>query len=154
MWVVLALVAAVSLKFFGASAVSSLVLALAVLLGLLITGRRWFLWSNGVYIVTSQRVIRTEQIGLFKRLISEAELDRIQEITTEIGGVIRTTLNFGTVHIQTASRSGRIDLENVPSPYDVQQTIVRARQLVTAARGGAPAETLEVAETTEDQAES
>jgi len=154
MWVVLAFLAMLSLKYFGASAISSFVLAVTVLLGLAVTARRWFLWSNGVYIITNQRVIKTDQVGLFRRLISEAELDRIQEITTEIGGPIRTLLNFGTVHIQTASRSGRIDLENVPSPYDIQQMIVRARQQAVATREGSLVSAVEPDVVSEDQAEN
>lgn len=149
LWTVIILLGLLAIKFFGASAVSSLVIATGVLIGLIITIRHWFLWTNGVYLVTNQRVIKTDQLGFFKRLISEAELDRIQEITTEIGGPIRTMLNFGTVHIQTASRSGKIDLENVPSPYDIQQTIVRARQTLVAS-----GQATDIAVSTDDQAGS
>lgn len=127
-WLVLLVVTLLAFRFFGASGISSIALTVAIVFGLLYSGYRWFLWANGMYIVTNERVIKTEQAGIFKRLISEAELDRIQEITTEITGPIHTMLNFGVVHIQTASRSGRIDLTDIPLPYDIQQTIVRARR--------------------------
>jgi|GEM_PF-1122954 len=117
---------------FGASAVTSIAIAVIVVVGLLYTFYQWFLWNNGTSIITTQRVIRIEQQSLFSRQIAEAELDRIQEISTEIRGPIHTLFNFGTVRIKTATNSGKVDLMDVTNPYDIQQEIVRVqRQLVT-----------------------
>lgn len=124
-WLLSGAVIILGLWGFGASKVSSVIIVITVIAAGLFSFYRWFLWSNGVYIVTNQRVIKVSQLGFFKRLISEAEINRIQEISTEIIGPVHTILNFGTIKIQTASSSGRIDLENVPDPYDIQQEIVR-----------------------------
>lgn len=131
MWLFLFLGLGLTLKYFGASGITSIAIAVVALIGGLYSFYQWFIWNNGTYIITNQRVIRIEQLSLFNRQISEAELDRIQEISTEIKGPIHTMFNFGTVRIQTASSTGKVDLVDVTNPYDIQQEIVRVqRQLV------------------------
>lgn len=138
-WLVLLALVGASLYWFGASGVTSYATFIALILGGLYTFYVWFIWNNGVYIVTNQRVIRIEQLGLFRRQISETEVERIQEISTDIEGPIRTMLNFGDVKIQTASREGRVVLEDVVDPYDIQQQIVRVqRENVEAQRPNLP----------------
>lgn len=123
-WVGLIALLLVVLHFFLASGVSSVSVVVVLIVGGLYSLYKWFIWNNGLYIVTNQRVIKVDQRGLFNRLISEAEIERIQEISTDINGPIKTVLNFGTVKIQTASTTGQVDLRNVPHPYDIQQQIV------------------------------
>ncbi len=130
-WLVLVAISAVALYFFGASRFGSYTVVAMVIIGVLYTFYQWFIWTNGTYIITNQRVIRIEQIGLFNRQISEAEIDRIQEVSTEIKGPIHTLLNFGTVRVQTASNDGKVDLEDVADPYDIQQEIARIRKVIT-----------------------
>ncbi len=128
-WLLLGALVVASLYFFGASQITTYVIFAVLIIGGIISFYIWFLWNNGVYVVTNQRVIRIEQLGLFNRQISEAEIDRIQEISTEINGPIRTMLNFGDVRLQTAaSGEGKVVLEDVIDPYDIQQQIVRVQR--------------------------
>lgn len=122
-WILVFALIAVGFYFFGASKITSIAITVLVVTALLNTVYRWFIWNSGNYIITNQRVIRIEQLSLFNREISEAEIDRIQEISTEIKGPIRTMFGFGTVKIQTASNSGKVDLEDITKPYDIQQII-------------------------------
>jgi len=119
--------------WFGASRVSSIVVIILAIAGLAYSFYFWFTWNNSDYIVTSQRVIKIDQVSMFNRMISEAEIDRIQEISTEIKGPIKTMLNFGTVKISTASDDSRLDLEDVTDPYGVQQAIVQIQKRPAAA---------------------
>jgi uncharacterized membrane protein YdbT with pleckstrin-like domain len=114
--------------FFGATAVVSIAIAAVGLAALIYSFYEWFLWVNGNYIITNQRVIRTEQMSLFRRQIAEAEIDRIQEISTYISGPVHTLLGFGTVRIRTASGSDQVDLEDVADPYAIQQEIARVQR--------------------------
>ncbi len=131
-WVLIIAVCGVALWKFGASRVVSYTVVISVAIGILYTLYQWFIWDCGTYIITNQRVIRIEQIGLFNRQISEAEIDRIQEISTEIKGPIHTLFNFGTVHIQTASSDAKVDFEDIAIPYDIQQEIARIRKTFNA----------------------
>ncbi len=128
LWLVLLVILALVMSHFGASFATSLTIGLILVIGGFYTFYKWFLWRNGVYIITDQRVVKVDQLGLFSRSISEAEVDRIQEISTEISGPIKTMLNFGTVRLQTASNTTRVELKDVPDPYSVQQEIVRVQR--------------------------
>lgn len=140
-WAILLAILLVVLNFFMASSISSIAVAVVIVSGGLYSIYKWFIWNNGLYIVTNQRVIKVDQRGLFNRLISEAEIERIQEISTDINGPIKTVLNFGTVKIQTASSTGQVDLSNVPHPYDIQQQIVALQRHQKEPSVSSPAET-------------
>lgn len=127
-WLVIITVVGVALLGFGASKVTSIVIISTIIIGALYSFYFWFMWNGCDYIVTNQRVIKIDQVSLFGRVISEAEIHRIQEISTEIKGPVRTMLNFGTVNIKTASDNSQISLEDVTDPYDVQQAIVQIQK--------------------------
>jgi len=127
--IALLIVLGFSFHLFGASLPTSIWIGLTIIVGGGFGLYRYFLWNNSLYILTNQRIVKVDQKSLFNRQIAEAELSRIQEISTQISGPIRTLLNFGTIKIQTASSSGgQMDLENVPNPYLVQQSIVQAQR--------------------------
>lgn len=127
-WILAGALIMISLKFFGASSISSIVTGVSVAISVLYSAYKYYIWYAGFYIVTNQRVIKNDQLTLFSRKISEAEIDRIQEISTNISGPIRTMFNFGTIKIQTASSTGQLDLVDIPNPYDVQQQIARVQK--------------------------
>ncbi|MEX2361886.1 MAG: hypothetical protein WD544_01790, partial [Patescibacteria group bacterium] len=85
-WLIVAGLVVASLYFFGASQITTYVILGVLILGGMYSFYIWFLWNNGTYVMTNQRVIRIDQLGIFRRQISEAEIDRIQEISTEIDG--------------------------------------------------------------------
>ncbi|MEK7534859.1 MAG: PH domain-containing protein [Patescibacteria group bacterium] len=127
-WLVIILIIGIALLGFGASKITSIVIILTIIIGTLYSFYFWFMWNGCDYIVTNQRVIKIDQVSLFGRVISEAEIHRIQEISTEIKGPVRTMLNFGTVNIKTASDNSQLSLEDVTDPYDVQQAIVQIQK--------------------------
>jgi len=76
-----------------------------------------------VWIVTNERILNTEQHGLFNRLVSEVHLEQIQDITSETKGLLETFLTFGDVYVQTAAERERFRFKNVDNPDDVKITI-------------------------------
>ena len=76
-----------------------------------------------MWIITSTRILDVEQHGLFSRRISEIPLERVQDVTTEIHGVIKTLLGFGTVRIQTAGEREFL-IHDVPDPERVKEIIL------------------------------
>lgn len=119
-----------SFILFGAQGVFSYLLLIFVVLAGFLVLYRWYLWTNSIYILTNERIIEIEQNSLFHRIITEIELDRIQDITTEQKGAIQTFLNFGSIHIKTASANTGMELKEVTDPYDVQQQIVKAKNVM------------------------
>ncbi|MDO9231193.1 MAG: PH domain-containing protein [bacterium] len=85
----------------------------------------WIDYYFDVWIVTSERIINIEQKGLFTRVVSELELEKIQDVTTDVRGVIPTFLNYGHILIQTAGERERFIFRNVPDPYAIKDTIMK-----------------------------
>lgn len=77
-----------------------------------------------VWIVTNERIINAEQIGLFNRVVSEVYLHQIQDITSETKGLLATFLTFGDVFIQTAAERERFQFKNIDNPDDVKIAII------------------------------
>lgn len=122
--------------FFGVTDIFGWTVGIGVVIALLHSFYRYFIWFTSTYVLTNQRIIRVDQNGLFNRHISEVEINRIQEVSTEISGPIKTLFNFGTVKIQTASSTvGKTDLINVADPYDLQQQIVRIHRSIVEKSG-------------------
>lgn len=79
-----------------------------------------------VWIVTEKYIINIEQRALFFRTIAKQEIIRIQDVTSELRGIIPTIFNYGDVHIQTAGAHERIIFRKVPNPNGVVSTILKA----------------------------
>jgi len=85
------------------------------------------IWNDyylDVWVVTTDRILNIEQEGLFKRVSSEQKIYRIQDITTEIHGMIPTLIDYGNVHIQTAGSKERFVFEQVSKPAEVKKTVL------------------------------
>ncbi|MEK7546078.1 MAG: PH domain-containing protein [Patescibacteria group bacterium] len=80
-------------------------------------------------IVTNDRILDINQKGLFGRSVSELDLTRVQDVHSEIKGIIPTLLNYGTVDVQTAASEENFHFEQVPDPHKVRQRILELAAL-------------------------
>jgi uncharacterized membrane protein YdbT with pleckstrin-like domain len=78
-----------------------------------------------VWIVTDQRIISIEQTGLFNRVISELNITKLQDVSSEIKGKVQTLLDYGQVYIQTAGQRERFVFEQVPHPAEVAKVVLQ-----------------------------
>jgi len=94
---------------------------------------RWTDYYLDVWIVTSERVFDIEQRGLFNRDISVFQLDKIQDITVEIKGVIATFLKFGDIRIHTAGERNDLIIKQAGNPLEIKKAIMNeyARHIQT-----------------------
>lgn len=84
----------------------------------------WIDYYFDVWVVTDKRLIDVDQVGLFKRVVSETRLDRIQDATVEINGMFPTLFHYGNIHIQTAARTQRFVIRQVSEPTRVRSTVL------------------------------
>ncbi len=103
--------------------VAMLLLSAYLLIVLMLTMTELTDYWLDVWIVTSERIINTEQHGLFNRTVSEVHLEQIQDITSETHGFLETFLTFGDVFIQTAAERERFQFKNIDNPDDVKLKI-------------------------------
>lgn len=86
----------------------------------------FLIWTNyylDVWIITNKRMIDVEQKGLFHREVSTFRLDRIQDVTIEVKGILGTFLKFGDVVVQTAGEHKAFIIRDAHKPEEVKQAI-------------------------------
>jgi uncharacterized membrane protein YdbT with pleckstrin-like domain len=76
------------------------------------------------WIVTNERIVDSEQTGFFNRKVAELSLSTVQDVSVTLKGFIPTTMNFGSVIIQTAARENHFYFDQVPNPQTVKDTIM------------------------------
>ncbi|OIO07804.1 hypothetical protein CO115_04520 [Candidatus Falkowbacteria bacterium CG_4_9_14_3_um_filter_36_9] len=77
------------------------------------------------WIVTNERIIDVQQNGFFSRIISEQKLDKIQDVTSEVHGMMATLFHFGNVQVQTAGAKQKFNFEDVPYPNNVRDLLIK-----------------------------
>lgn len=83
----------------------------------------FLVWFFNTYIVTDERVIDIDFCNLLYKQVAETNVDKIQDITYNMGGAIRTLFNYGDVLIQTASEHPNFEFEAVPRPDQVAKIL-------------------------------
>lgn len=78
-----------------------------------------------LWIITNDRIIDTEQKGLFAKTITELELFQIQDVTTNTNGILATIFKYGDLVIATASNTSTIIFHDIPNPDFIRQELVR-----------------------------
>jgi hypothetical protein len=87
----------------------------------------FFEWTDyylDVWIITDQKVISVDQQRLFVREISTLQLDKIQDLTVEVKGIIPTMFHFGDILIQTAGEKREFIMLKIAEPQKVKDTII------------------------------
>lgn len=82
-----------------------------------------------IWVLTDKRIVSIEQSGLFKHTVSELNINKIQDVTTEMKGKVQTFMNFGNVYVQTASEKQRFIFEEVAHPSEVARQIIHAAEI-------------------------
>jgi hypothetical protein len=84
-------------------------------------------WFFNLSIITDERIIDVDFINLTSKKISDAELDKIQDVTFTNNGVFGTIFNYGDVIVQTAAEMPEFVFEAVPQPASVANILQRLR---------------------------
>lgn len=84
-----------------------------------------------IWIITDQRIISIEQRGLFRRIVTELRYGQIQDITSDVSGLIATYFQFGNVRIQTAAEEERMILRQITHPIETRRVISDAYRKAT-----------------------
>ena len=84
-------------------------------------------WFFDVLIVTDERIIDVDYYDLISKEITDASLDKIQDVTYKVSGVAKTIIDYGDVLVQTASEIPNIDFVAVPKPAIVVKILQNLR---------------------------
>lgn len=82
---------------------------------------KYFLTS---WVITSHRIVDIEQLGFFGRKVSSFLLIRVQDVTTDVHGILPTLLGFGDIHVETAGSHEKFKMRGVHSPEHLRDLIM------------------------------
>ncbi|MFC1730791.1 PH domain-containing protein [candidate division KSB1 bacterium] len=105
----------------------SLQIFLSSLWTLIIWAKLFAIWTDyylDIWVVTSGRIVNVDQKGLFHREVSTLRMERIQDVTYEIDGIVATVLGFGDVHVQTAGEVKEFVIKGIKDPERVKKKIL------------------------------
>ena len=100
--------------------------SLYLIYGLLFTCVGWINESFDLFILTDQSLIDITQVTLFRRSVTSTPLGRIQDATSDVGGLLPTIFNYGNIDIQTAAGDSKIFIDRVHGPGDIAREIMNA----------------------------
>lgn len=84
---------------------------------------RFLNWYFNVYVFTNKRIVDIDFWGMFYTEVSEAPLDKIQDVTYKMGGIFQVMFNYGDLFIQTAAEEQEFEFKAVPRPAYVHDKI-------------------------------
>ncbi|KUK83266.1 MAG: Uncharacterized protein XD98_0387 [Microgenomates bacterium 39_6] len=99
-----------------------------LVLALLVSWSGLLTWYFNVSVISSKRVIDIDFHDLIYREVSDANLDKIEDVTHNMGGLFGIIFNFGDVYIQTAGAKPTIEFLKVPHPAEVASTLRKLRE--------------------------
>jgi len=105
---------------------TALVIFLYSILLLLLWIITFIFWTDyylDIWIITDHKLVDIEQRGLFTRQISILHLDKIQDITSDVHGILATFVNYGDLHVQTAGQKREFIIHRVSNPDELRQRI-------------------------------
>ncbi len=77
--------------------------------------------------ITNRRLIVVDQWGFFNRTISSFRLERLQDLSIDIRGILPTLLDFGTLHAQTAGADNKeFRATGLPRPKELKERMLTA----------------------------
>jgi len=84
----------------------------------------WTDWYLDLWIITEDRLVHIDQKGLFNREVSSMRYERIQDITSEVPGIIPTVFGFGVLHVQSAGEEREMEMQGICKPREVKEFIL------------------------------
>ncbi|HDQ88580.1 MAG TPA: PH domain-containing protein [candidate division WWE3 bacterium] len=83
----------------------------------------FFIWYFNVYIVSSKKIVDIDFHGLLYKNISEAPIKNVEDVTSNVSGLMGTIFNYGYVYIQTSAEKREFEFEDVDNPAKVRDLI-------------------------------
>lgn len=124
-WLLLAGAGIVSVTHSSVAAVIALA-ALWALVGWVLFWQFWTLYYMDMWIVTNRRVIDIDYKAFFDRNIAMLRLNKIQDMTVEVSGVIGSLLKFGRIVVQTAATEKEFVIDQIADPEGLRDAINEA----------------------------
>lgn len=78
-----------------------------------------------LWVLTNQRIVNIKQRGFFLREVSSLLLPRVQDVTTDVSGVLPSLLGIGDIKVQTAGEEVDFVMRGIPHPEQMRDIILK-----------------------------
>ncbi len=78
-----------------------------------------------LWVLTDRRIVEIKQRSYFNRRVSSLLLNRVQDVTSEVAGVLSSLLDIGTIHVQTAGEEEEFLMAGMPRPMHMRDLILK-----------------------------
>lgn len=76
------------------------------------------------WIITSRRIVEITQRGFFSREVSSTLLNRVQDVTTDVNGILPTLFGYGTLTVQSAGANDYFHMHGIPHPQELRDLVM------------------------------
>lgn len=83
---------------------------------------RYFL---NAWVLTNERVVTIKQRSFFNREVSSLLLSRVQDVTTEVSGLLPSLLGIGDIKVQSAGADIEFTMRGIPRPEQMRDLIIK-----------------------------
>lgn len=83
---------------------------------------RYFL---NAWILTNRRIVNIKQRSFWNREVSGLLLPRVQDVTSDVRGMIPSLLGIGTITVQSAGEELEFVMRGIPRPDHMRDTILK-----------------------------
>lgn len=77
-----------------------------------------------LWILTNLRIVEITQRHFFDRQVSSVLISRVQDVTTEVSGILFSLLHIGNIHVQSAGAIDEFHMNGVGSPGKLRDLIL------------------------------
>lgn len=88
-----------------------------------------------LWVLTNQRIVDITQRHFFSRKVSSLMLSRVQDVTTNVSGVLESLLGIGGITVQSAGAVDEFHMRGIPRPQHMRDLILRSVSAPTADDG-------------------
>jgi len=88
----------------------------------------WLDWYLDLWVLTNQKIIDIQQMGLFKRLIMTYGIENIQGVSVKTEGPLAVFFKYGDAEIKIAGQADAVTFKRIPQPQTAQDKILQAHQ--------------------------
>ncbi|MFA6414526.1 MAG: PH domain-containing protein [Candidatus Paceibacterota bacterium] len=83
---------------------------------------RYFL---NAWVLTNQRIATIKQRRFFVREVSSLLLTRVQDVTTNVSGIVPSLLGIGDIKVQSAGADVEFTMRGIPRPEQMRDLILK-----------------------------
>jgi len=101
----------------------------------------WINYYYDIIFITNERILNVNQKGLLARDVSELSLQQVQDVSTQMDGILRSYFNFGTLIVETAGEGtadqithglhGYFSVDDLPDPNRLARVISDLHRQIT-----------------------